>query len=431
MLHRLVSSLSIWSRWTIVSLVLYILLVAFVVPFMIGIPHEIIFAGDAVAYSKAAFHLLQNYFYSADGTTAFVEREPMMSFFLAIVYMFFGYENAVAFVVTQSALLFVAALLFCGQLRRLYSARIAGIFLILLLTSGTVLHSVFSAYRECFLLIVLLLFSTLFLSNQQHRTTWKIVLLGLILGGIILNNFMFVFFPIALFLLCFSRFLFKEKQQSFRFRDASAIALIAYSIVSLWAYRNYSYDGHFRVISDFRTSIMWYVRGEQAENLHGMEPIRCLWSEYISRNWNGRSSACSVTGLFHQKWPEGVPRGDEKEIVSIAHRKILQHPVGYFWNSVVEILELHIPYVGGGWSFTFNLYTSLTGFLMYLGCFFGLPTLFKRKAELFLLLITYSVSIFILTDATPRYFVPTIFCYMVIAASGYDKIWRWMKSFFV
>jgi hypothetical protein len=139
-----------------------------------------------------------------------------------------------------------------------------------------------------------------------------------------------------------------------------------------WALRNASYDGQLRIIDGRRTAIMWYVRGEQAEQVQGIEPLRCLWSEYVSRDWSGRSPACSFNALMHEKWPNGFDlTSDNTELLAQSRAKILAHPVSYLWFSICEILELHIPYLGGGISHAFNLFIVLSAFVLYLGFFLG------------------------------------------------------------
>ena len=79
--------------------------------------------------------------------------------------------------------------------------RAAGICFLLILTSGSVFHTVFSAYRECLTLILLLFFAALFLSNRDLITWWKTVLMGLLLGLAILTYYPLVFLPPFLLIL--------------------------------------------------------------------------------------------------------------------------------------------------------------------------------------------------------------------------------------
>ncbi len=400
--------------WLIVGITSYLVVLFIVLPVVTGITWAVMFQSDAGQYSQGAIHIVRQGFYSLDGVRPFMEREPGMSFFLAGVFFLFGFENSLAFVMIQAVMLLLAAWFFCSQIAATYGQRIAGITFILLLTSGSVLHTVFSAYRECLVLCLLLIFSGLFLWHRRAAKWWKPVLMGSTFGLLIFTYYSFVFFPPVLLLVWWI-----ERRP---LRESLMIFVICYVFVGLWGLRNASYDGKFRVIDSFRTTVMWYVRGEQAEKVQGFEPFRCLWSEYVSRDWSGRSSACSTTGVFHQKWPNGVLLGDEARIAADAQIKISQHFFGYLNFSFYEILELHIPYVGGGWSYAYNIYAAITMLILYIGFLLGLPALFHREHVLWLLIIGYNTAIFILTDATPRYLVPVIFCYTLLAGIGYDEL---------
>jgi len=402
------------SSWVFSGLVLYVLLAVVIFPFFIGIPINLLFDSDAISYSRGAINILLHGFYSLDGLMPFMDREPGMSFFLAFIYAVFGIENPVGFSFAQLIILFFSAWYFCAQASRVSGQRAAGICFLLLLTSGSVFHTVFSAYRECLALSLLMIFSGLFLSCGRSCGWWKSVFMGLIFGCVILTYYSFIFFPPVLLLV------FWMKRLPLRY--ATTVLLVCYSLVGLWALRNFSYDGHFRVISSHRTAIMWYVRGEQAENLKGIEPFKCLFAEYVSRDWTGLARECSFNGLMHEKWPEGadVVVG-ATDVTRIGQAKIRAHIFNYLWFSAVDTIELHLPFLGGGWSHAYNIYAALTMFVMYVGFFLGIPSLLRRENIFFVLLIGYNTAIFILTDATPRYLLPVIFCYTFIAGIGYDK----------
>lgn len=400
--------------WFLIGLALYALLAAVIFPFVIDIPVWLMFDSDAISYSHSAINLLLHGFYSFDGITPFMDREPGMSFFLVAVYAIFGIENPVGFSLAQLVLLFLSSWYFCAQAGRLTGPRAAGICFLLLLTSGSVLHTVFSAYRECLALSLLMIFAALFLSSEKSSAWWKAILMGLVLGALILTYYSFIFFPPALFLLWWMRRL--------SLKHAAVVILVCYGFVGVWALRNFSYDGKFRVINSNRTAIIWYVRGEQAQHLHGLEPLWCLWAEYISRDWTGRAHECSFNGLMHEKWPSGADATvDNADVARKGKAKIAANIPNYLWFSLIDIIELHLPFLGGGWSHAYNLYATATMLLLYIGFFVGLPSLLRRENTLFFILIGYNTAVFILTDATPRYLIPVIFCYAIIAGIGYDR----------
>ncbi len=405
--------------WIFVGLPLYVLLTAIVFPFVIGVPWEFFFASDAIGYSTGAKNLLSYGFYTFDGIHPYIDREPVMSFFLVPLYALTGIENGIAVAIVQAALIYFTSWFFCERFSYITSSRAAGITFLLILTSGSVLHTVFSAYRECLVMSLLLLFAGLWI--QDMRTFRVSVLMGLLLGLVILAYFSFVLLPIFLLV---AWLLQKRPMKHF-----SAVLLVCIFTVSLWGLRNASYDGRFRIIENHRTAVMWHVRGEQAERVRGLEPFRCLWSEYISRDWNGRSSACSYNGLMHTKWPAGNVSTAESNAITAKEgkAKIVQFFPSYLWFSVFEILELHFPFVGGGWSHAFNVYASLTQLMLAIGFLLGLIRIVDRKILILVVLIAYNTGVFIFTDATPRYMLPVFFCYAAIAGIGYDLM---LKRFF-
>ncbi|MBP9773592.1 MAG: glycosyltransferase family 39 protein [Candidatus Peribacteraceae bacterium] len=371
------------------------------------------FAGDADAYNRGAINLAQSGFYSYDGIHPTAEREPGYSLFLAVIYWIFGIGNFRAVFIVQALVYVAAVTLFCRQLVPMAGKRTAGIAFFLLLTQISVFHAIFTLYREISALIALLLFATVFLSYQRKSTYMKAIGMGITLGYSILCYFSFLFFPFALVgLLLWQKFPWKHILISF---------LICMSIVSVWVLRNKAY-GDSASMASWRVSVMLYVRGEQAVRVTGTEPFMCLWAEYISRNWEGRSSACSFNGVMHTELPEKFDQTFAAKISGEAKQKILSHIGNYLWFSVFEILELHLPFVGAGWSRLYNIAASVTLLCTYIGCLFSWLYVRMKKYLLFVLLIGYNTSFFILTDATPRYLMPVIFCYVLFAALGYNRL---------
>ncbi len=240
--------------------------------------------------------------------------------------------------------------------------------------------------------------------------------MGLVLGLVILTYYSFVFLPFFLFATWVT--------QKRPLNNVAVMMAVCVLTVSLWGLRNYSYDGQFRIIDSRRAAVMWYVRGEQAERIRGLEPFWCLWSEYISRDWTGRSSACSHNGLMHLRWPaDDTSDAASYEATATGGKdKIARFFPWYLWFSVFEILELHVPYVGGGWSHAYNVYAALTQLLLAIGFLLGLVRIRDRRLLLLLVLIAYNTGVFIFTDATPRYMLPVFFCYAAIAGIGYDLL---------
>jgi len=399
--------------WFIAGTLLFSLLGFVIFPYFIGIPWELVFDSDAISYSIGAKNLLLHGFYSLDGLHPFMDREPMMSFFLVPIYAVFGIENAIVFSLIQAMIFFFSAWFFCDRFSKVVGSRAAGISFLLLLSSGSVFHTIISAYRECLALTLLLIFSGVWLGEKRGILTSA--LLGLILGLVILTYYSFVFFPAFLI----GVWVFQKRSLKY----LSILLAVCALTVSIWGFRNASYDGRFRIIDNRRAAVMWYVRGEQAERIHGLEALKCLYAEYISRNWDGLSSACSFNGLMHQRWPEGADQETDYSGVAFAGQaKILAHPFSFLSFSIFEILELHFPFVGGGWSRMFNEYAALTQAVLAFGFLVGIFFIRDKRLTVFVVFILYNTAVFILTDATPRYLLPVFFCYAVIAGIGYDVL---------
>lgn len=403
------------KHWIIVGTLLYFVLVGIFIPFFSDPPIDSLFQSDAYDYSQAAINLLHKGMYSVDGVTPFLEREPAMSVFLATIYAVFGIENVLAVIITQIVVFFIASYVFAVECGSRYTPRVAGLCFVLLLTSGSILHSVFLAYRELFGISLGLFAAAFFLRGLHKQSLLFWIFSGLLCGVLILTFFPFFFLPALI-----SSFFVMSRRHRL---GIVLFVLAVYSPVFLWALRNHAIDGHLRVIANQRTAVMWYVRGEQAERVRGLEPLRCLWSEYVSRDWTNRSDACSFNGLMHGRWPDGFDRSKDYSDIAVAgQQKIFDHLLSYLTFSLFDIIELHIPFVGGGFNSTFNMYTALTGFILYLGFLLGIPAVLRSKEWLWLLPIVYTTLVYALTDATPRYLVPCLFVYVIIAAIGYDRL---------
>lgn len=399
------------KRWIVAGVVLYGFLTLVFVPLIAWTPAQRLFESDDGAYSAGAVHLLREGIYSLDGVTPFTDREPGQSVLLAATYAVFGVENPIGVFLVQGVLFMLASFLLCRSLVSLIGVRAAGLCWVLLLTSGSALHAVFSAYRECLALVLLMGFATLWVSSRGGKhTSWMAVSMGLALGCAILTYSSFVLFPLA------AAALWVYERRTVR--PALIILSVCYLIVAAWGLRNFSADGRFRIVDGRRADIVWYVRGEQALHVRGIEPVRCLWSEYVSRTWEGRSPDCSFNAVKNRLEASGV---DMVSAGAEGRTHILENLGSYLWFSAVDVIELHLPYVGGGWSTRFNIWMLVAQVILGCGFLAGIPTLLDRRLWLFWVLVFYNTGIFALTDATPRYFVPVCFCYAVIAAIGYHR----------
>jgi hypothetical protein len=174
--------------------------------------------------------------------------------------------------------------------------------------------------------------------------------------------------------------------------------------------------------------LQWYVRGEQSETVHGLEPLKCLYAEYVSRDWTGRDPNCSFNAVWHRKWPQGfVGVEADRAISTEGQAKIRAHFGSYLWFSVFEVIELHLPFVDS-WGEPYNVLALLSMLVLYAGAVWSLVDLRRTALWLFPMLIGYVTGVFALTDAIPRYLLPVIFCYAVLAGIGYDRVIAWFSA---
>lgn len=242
--------------WFFTGLGLCLLLLLVIFPYVIGVPTAFTFGSDAVGYSTGAINLLKSGFYTFDGVHPFMDREPVMSFFLVPIYFLFGVEQPIGLYVVQSVMLFLCTWWFAKEFTRVAGERAAGISFVLLLTSGSVMHTVFSAYRECLVLSFFLCFVATYFSSRRLPVLWKTVLMGILLGLIMWSYYSFIFLPLFLVPLWLI--------ERGKMKECMLVILVSYLTLVPWALRNYSYDGKLRVIDNRRSAVMWYVRGEQA-----------------------------------------------------------------------------------------------------------------------------------------------------------------------
>lgn len=377
-------------------------------------PPSVTYSGDAGGYHEGAVHLVQEGAYMYHGRP--MEREPGQSLFLAFVYALFGAGNRFGIFLMQGVLYVLATVFFVRELRKMSSSSIALLALCFLLLLPAIFHILFSVYRESTALSLFLLFAASFLSLARRPAWPAAVGAGAALGALLLTYIPYLFFPFLLLPLI--------PVYRVAWKYGGVVLLLAYVPIMLWGVRNVRYEGRPCLAGCSRAAVMWYVRGEQAEHIRGIEPLRCLYAEYISRDWETVSPACSFNALMHERWPEGFRfDASDREAGWEGRAKIFQHIPSYLWFSLFEVLELHLPYVNG-WGFLYNILATLGSLILYVGCFLSLPRILRREYTLFLSIILYSTVIFALTDATPRYLMPTIFCYATLAAVGFSRFFK-------
>lgn len=379
-------------------------------------------SGDPFQYDALARSLATTGVFSLDGVTPFFEREPGYSVFLAAIYAVFGVGSHDLAFALQAVLHLVASYAFVRSVKPFLLNGAPAILFGLLLFSPPVFHAVFALTRESLALSLTMFLTASAFSLHRSPSYAKAALAGALLGAMILVNIPFLLFPVG-----FAALLLWWR---ISWRQVLLCMAVAGAVVAPWGIRNYAHREMLCLTGCYRAALQWYVRGEQAEHIGiGAEPAMCLWAEYVSRDYEGRSQYCNFNAVWHAKWPEGfvgVPA--DAHISRDAQAKILANMPSYLWFSLFEIVELHLPYVNG-WGRTYNLSAILWTALVYLGCAFSVLFLRRKEYLLFAAFIGYVTLLFALTDAIPRYLVPILHCYAFLAVLGYTGLQRlWSKS---
>lgn len=407
-----------WARIT--GLCLFAACWLFTLPVSLRDPQTAQPSGDAAQYVAGGWNLAMRGIYSMDGVHPFFEREPGYSVFLSGVYSVTRTTNPLPVFAAQAVLYFVAAVAFVSALWPLVSRRAALITFFVLLVLPPVHHVIQLQIRESLALSIALLWAASLLCLRREPALWLAAVSGALLGALILTYTVFLPFPLFLIAL-----LAVWRVPWSRIALATAFTLL---VAGAWGGRNYLHRGETCMTGCYRAVLQWYVRGEQAETIRGLEPLGCLYTEYVSRDWTGRDTNCNFNAVWHRKWPQGfVGVEADRQITREGQAKILANFGPYLWFSLFEVIELHLPFVDN-WGFAYNLLSLLAMLALYLGAFVAVPDLRRRDMWLFPMLIGYITGVFALTDAIPRYLIPVIFSYAVLAGVGYDVLLGWFED---
>lgn len=403
------------SRWILCAVCAFVVLFVLLLPGRLAVPLSKTFSNDAAGYDQGAIHLATQNFYSPDGVTPAVQREPGYSFFLSLIYRVFGIENRPAIFVLQGILHLLATLFFVRELRKITAQGAATVTAMFLLLLPSVFHIVLTPYRESFVLSLSLFFAGLFLSMRSHPTWRKAVLMGGLFSWIVLAHIPYLFMPLVILLIGWFLPLFPRRM---------LLPIIALPVVAclLWGARNEVTGGTFRMIGSYRIAAVLERRAIQASTFRLIDPFLCRWAEYITRDYSKASPYC------------GMRYGDvaggeevEKRIMRESESTMLHHVPSYVWDSLFFALEMHLPYVDG-WGRIYNLLEALFTVVLYGGCLLSLRSIWKREYALFIAIILYSTALSALTEAIPRYHMVGLFCYATLAGVGYATFWTWLQA---
>lgn len=408
-----------FTRLPVAALILFAAIWALLLPSRLAIPASQTFTDDAGSYHKGALHLLHDGMYSMDGIHPLTDREPGYSLFLAGIYGVAGDGNRVAIFLAQAILFVLAVCFFCREVSFIHKPVAPLLFAILLLEPAA-FHLIFSALREGFALVLFLAFLTSLFAWKRTKKWLPAIATGVFAGALSLAYF--PLFPVAIVTIITAAILWR-----FSVLKTICAALICVLCIAALMHRN-SLDttpGRCVVPGCVRSSMAWVVRGGQVETFTALDPFRCLWAEYITRDLSSRPPACAFGGQIKTRWPDGVDAHLEEltAAASSARETLLRHPVHYGWISAVWAFKFHLPYVDS-WGMTYNALEALYTVLLYAGI---VILLFRRKEWkshylLCLIIIIATTGLFALVDVEPRYRMPIVPAYALLAAAGYISV---------
>ena len=379
------------------------------IPQQLKKPSDLVFSNDAYDYHHTAVHLARLGFYSLDGETPYLEREPGYSLFLALIYRVFGEGGRVAIYAVSGALYLLASLFFTRELRRKFPEGITVSVLATLLFFPSLFLALSLVYREVFTMALFLFFAGLFFWFEDSRKLWQALLMAFLLGFIVLTYIPFLFLPFVIGGLFIAL--------GFPWKHAVLLVLIPMLFFGGWTMRNRLIEGGV-VAGNQRMSGNIYMRAQKSAYLTPSGHFTCLYKEYVLR---GFPPLCYMNSILHELGGR-IERGEItlEESTRQSKKLLLLHPGGFFLGSIAEVLEHHFPFFDG--STRYNVIALIAYIFLYIGILCGLKEFWQRRFVLFLVLSAYAIVIFALTDATPRYHMPVLFCYIVLSVVGYHTL---------
>ena len=238
------------------------------------------------------------------------------------------------------------------------------------------------------------------------------------MGYLIITYMSFMFFP--LFILPALFFL------RFRPTHIALLVIIPFFFLLAWGGRN-ALQSEWQLLNPSRAAATWGMRAIHAELQDPLDPLRCIWVEYVSRDLSqAPDRICRPENMLPVEWMTAFPNtiAGSRTLQKEAHRRIFKNFPMYLWGTLIWSMEFHFPFLNG-WGRFYNILACIGAIIIYTGCLISLvriKKLWRHEYWLFLFPIFYGTALFSLTLALPRYRMPILFCYVTIAAIGYSSL---------
>jgi len=214
---------------------------------------------DEIAFNNIALGLLNGRGYQSD----LYRANPVLPFFLALVYQFVGHNYIVARLI-QGLIGSLTVYLMAALTQQLYGRRVAFIAGLCLAVFPSLVYICGVFYVEClFTSLIALSIYTLYISSK-YKGLWSFILLilcGIMIGVTILCRAIFLaFLPFAFLFVMFS---YKESTVR-RILYAIALMLMACLTFLPWTFRNYALYGRVVAVSTGSGLFLWKGNNELA-----------------------------------------------------------------------------------------------------------------------------------------------------------------------
>lgn len=397
------------TEWLLV--ILFAILFAVLLPGRMAVPTEVLFADDASEYDRIARAFL-------DGTVIPTDREPGYPLFLSLAYFIGGEGSRIAIFVLQALLHVGASVVFARSLSAITSRRASLFALGFLLLFPEVFHLIFTVYREGVAMDLVLLFCASFMHlSRSHSARWltvaafAIALLGLTYFPLVP--------PLAL-LLIVTAFV-----RALSWKQVVLLGCGLLVPLGAWMAALSQTDVQCLVPGCERSGLAWHVRGQQVLSLSFLDPPRCLFVEYVTRDLDSIPRSC-------QFWKEVQYLSDEQIPVDVAgdtgKELVLQYPLLHIWTSMWWFVEYHFPYFNG-WGMKYNALAALSTLILLVGCFLSIRTRWTREMWLLAGFALAAALFFAVINVEPRYRMPMLGVYVLFASVGYSSLLeRWQRK---
>lgn len=403
--------------------------------------------GDDGQYNGLAINILKYHTFGFEPGVPTMEREPLFSIFIALIYYFFGYKFFAVFLSQMVIFSFTAVIIykisrmFFDEDKSLAVGFMAALFPSLASFTGLL-------YTEVFFTFLLVLFAWFFLAAAKKENILLFFAAGIFYGLATLTRSVFLYvLPMAILFFVFYFRKKLKKAAAFLFIFIFAVAIS----IAPWVARNKARFNNFGLAN--RGGLVLYTRSLS------LSLSREGWAEYAGTAVFGDYITMKLLPKYSgdYRWITYMPSiyrsadladnlkydqdAADKAMFAEAKMNILAHPFLYLAGVPVELFKLNSPMNPDFWIMhifveTHKNWPALMKILIILAIrsvywiffavvIYGLYRAIKSGGlEIFLafLVIGYN-GLYSLLDTIPRYGLPMFPLYFVLFVYGFSLLW--------